>query len=168
MSAPASATPVSAGPQAGTTPTPFDALSAKQALSAEEQRKAAMLAMEGEEGRRKRELEEQYRKEQELRAKVEFEKAQFESKLRELTKQKEYLELEWIKYSSQKQPLENQVQPIKVEEKAAEDEERKAEQDEAVAVSTLGTPAAKTEELETKRWVIQERRHHAGRAKMGI
>ena len=149
-----------AAPTAGATAA-FDQFAAAQALSAEEQRKAAMLAMEGEEGRRKRELEEQYKREQELRSKLEFEKSQFESKLREITKQKESLELEWIKYSNQKQPLETQVQPIKAEEKAAEDEERKTEQDEAIAASTPNTPVATIQEVEMKRWAIQERRHHA-------
>jgi len=129
--------------------------------SPEELKKQAMLAMEGEEGRRQRELEEQRKKEAELRAKLEGEKTQLELKLRELLQQKEALELEWIKYNNQETPLETQVQPIIAEEKAAEDEERKVEQDEAVAVSTPGTPVAKIQEVEIKRWTVQERRHHA-------
>ncbi|GEM_PF-6547908 len=134
---------------------------AEQTISEEELKRQAMLAMEGEAGKRQRELEEQKKKEEEMRAKLEFEKTQLEVKVRELTKHKEAFEIEWIKYNNQKQPLENQVQPIKAEEKAAEDEERKIEQDEAVAVSTPGVPAAKIQEVEQKRWTIQERRHHA-------
>ena len=131
------------------------------AMSEEELKRQAMLAMEGENGRRQRELEEQHRKEEELRAKLEFEKTQIEAKLHEVSKQKEALELEWIKYNNQKTPLETQVQPIISEEKTAEDEERKTEQDEAVAVSTPGVPIAKIQDIEVKRWTIQERRHHA-------
>ncbi|PIR44578.1 MAG: hypothetical protein COV10_03680 [Candidatus Vogelbacteria bacterium CG10_big_fil_rev_8_21_14_0_10_51_16] len=121
----------------------------------------AMLAMEGDAGRQLREQEELRQKELEMRSKLEFERDQLNAHLAQVSKQKEYLELEWVKYNNQKQPLEQQLEPIVAEERATEAEERKVEQDEAVAQSTPNTQVAQIQEVEARRWATQERRHRA-------
>ena len=120
-----------------------------------------MLAMEGDAGRQLREQEELRQKELEMRSKLEFERDQLNAHLAQVSKQKEYLELEWVKYNNQKQPLEQQLEPIVAEERATEAEERKVEQDEAVAQSTPNTQVAQIQEVEARRWATQERRHRA-------
>lgn len=119
----------------------------------ETKRLEARTAMEGPEWTAKRERETRERQ-------ITSEKTRLEQLLANLDKQKETLELEWIKLDDQLQILREKLAPILEREKQAEEAEAKLELDEAKTVL-----AKDKQEIERKRQTIQETRQAAEKEK---
>lgn len=113
----------------------------------------ARLAMEGIERTEKRLREERL-------ASAGKEIKELENKLAEIEKNKEGLEIEWVKQDDRRQTLKTALKPIAESEKLAEDEEATLE----LAESQAALPAAK-EEVEKKRWTVQDKRRAAEKEK---
>ncbi|MBI2097815.1 MAG: hypothetical protein HYT46_02710 [Candidatus Vogelbacteria bacterium] len=119
----------------------------------EEKRRAAQLAMEGPEWTAKRERET-------LERQTATEKAKLEQALANLEKQKEALELDWIKLDDERKIIREKLAPILEREKQAEEAEAKLELDEAKAALVKDK-----QEVEKKRQTIQETRQAAEKEK---
>lgn len=116
----------------------------------------ARLAMEGLERTEKR-LEE------ERKQTTQKEQEEIKSKLAELDKNKEVLELDWVKLDDQRQLIKNALKPILEAEKQAEDAEATIELEEAKTT----TPQEKTV-IEKKRWEAQDKRRQAEKEKWDL
>ena len=119
----------------------------------EEKKKQAMLAMEGEEGRRHRELMERQKQEEELKTKLVNERAQLEKDLEKLRVDKEQLELKWIELNETKAPLEKSLEPIVASQIKIEQEEQDIEKKEHIT-----TDPKERQATEKMRWEVDDKR----------
>ncbi|MBI4136404.1 MAG: hypothetical protein HY481_02595 [Candidatus Vogelbacteria bacterium] len=122
----------------------------------ETKRLEARTAMEGPEWTAKRELETRERQ-------TTAEKTKLEQLLASLDKQKETLELEWIRLDDQRKIIREKLAPILEREKQAEEAEAKLELDEAKTASPKDKQG-----IERKRQTIQETRQAAEKDKWAL
>ena len=116
-------------------------------------KKQAMLAMEGEEGKRHRENLERKQEEEEIKKKLYEERLFLEKELEKMSVQKEELELRWVELNEIKAPLEKSLEPIIALEIKVEKEEGDIE------VKEHGTADPKERQAAEKmRWEVDDRR----------
>ncbi|MBI3632097.1 MAG: hypothetical protein HY225_01480 [Candidatus Vogelbacteria bacterium] len=118
-----------------------------------EKKKQAMLAMEGEEGRRHREDLERKKQEEELKIKLEDERTKVGHELERLASEKEKLELKWVELNEIKAPLEKSLEPIVTKEAQVEKEESDIEKKEHSTSDPVERQAT-----EKMRWEVEDRR----------
>lgn len=126
----------------------------------------AILAMEGEEGRARREAEERKKMEAKMVLELKAQKNALNKKLNEITKEKEKLELHWIDLDDKKNEIgkildpitaaeikvENDIQEKNKEEHATDDLKRRQEFEKQRQVLE-----AEREKLEKEKWVIEDK-----------
>jgi hypothetical protein len=115
----------------------------------EEKLERAKLAMEGPE---RTAIREEREHSLEVKTKLEI----IDAKLSEIAKQKEVLELNWIKFDESRNGLRNMINPIVERETTLEADETQLEEQEKNTVNEHDRIT-----LEQKRWGIQEQRHKA-------
>ncbi len=118
-----------------------------------EKKKQAMLAMEGEEGKKHREGLERKQQEEDLKKKLQEERSALEKKIEELNVEKEKLELKWVELNEIKAPLEKAILPIVADETKTEKEEGDIE-----AKEKSVTDPKEKQTVEKMRWEIDDRR----------
>lgn len=118
-----------------------------------EKKRLAMLAMEGEEGRLRREAMERKKQEEDIKKKLQEERLILEKKIEELSAEKEKLEIKWIEFNETKAPLEKSLGPIVAEEIKVEREEDDIEKKERGT-----TDPKEKQEAEKMRWEVDDRR----------
>jgi len=129
----------------------------------ERKRKEAMLAMEGDEGRLRRERAEQRKKEEEIMSQVSVEKAGLTRRLSEIARQKEELETKWMQYSDKKAPLDARLAVLVEQEVRVESDGEKINQEEHNTVD----PKVR-QEIEKKRWENDDLRRKIEKEKWDI
>lgn len=147
--------------------THFD--SNKENISSEEELKKkmdAILAMEGEEGRKRREEAEKAKKEAEIIGVLESEKAELNNKLAEIGKKKEESEIKWIDLSEKKKALESILSPI-VDAEVIKEKEVQAKNQEEHATDDVKqrqgfekerqSLEAERQKLENEKWAIENK-----------
>ncbi|MEK7585214.1 MAG: hypothetical protein AAB455_01740 [Patescibacteria group bacterium] len=127
--------------------------------SLEAKRLEAKAAMEGPEWTAKREREEKV-------AQVTSERGQVEKSLSDLTRQKEALELEWVRLDDERKIMREKLAPVLERERQTEEAEAKLELEEAKATIPQDKQAvekkrqviqATRREVEQEKWVHQEK-----------
>lgn len=118
-----------------------------------EKKRLAMLAMEGEGGKRRREALEKRQAEEEIKKKLQAERTGLEKKIEELSAEKEKLELKWIELNEVKSPLEKNLTPVVTDEIKVEKEEEDAEKKEKSSANPKERQSA-----EKMRWGIDDKR----------
>lgn len=118
----------------------------------------AILAMEGEEGRLKRERIEKEKEEAEMIGKLEKEKTVIKTKLEEIAKKKEKLELSWIDLSQKMGELKKLLDPISLAETNIEKDVQAKNQEEHATDDIKKRQEFEKERqtMETKRQVIEK------------
>ncbi len=119
----------------------------------EEKKRQAMLAMEGEEGKRHRENLERKEQEEEIKKRLQEERSALEKEMGDVATQKEKLELKWVELNEIKAPLEKSLEPILAEEVKIEREEDDIEKKEHGAIDPKERQVA-----EKMRWEVDDRR----------
>ena len=126
----------------------------------------AILEMEGEEGRLKREKEEKEKEEAEKIGKIEEEKTTINSKLEEIRKQKEELEIKWIDLRDKKNDLQKLLNPILADEMSVEKDVQAKNQEEHATDDPKIRQGfererqileLKRQEIEKSKWVIEDK-----------
>lgn len=118
----------------------------------------AILAMEGEEGRLRREKAEKEKKTAKMLAELDEEKKLANLRLEAINKEKEKLELKWIEMSDKKKEFQKILEPIVLSEMNIEkDVQSKNQEEHATEDPVLRQPLEKErQELETKRQAIEK------------
>lgn len=119
-----------------------------------EKKRLAMLAMEGPEGKARREATERKEQEEGLKKKLQEEREVLEKRIGELAAEKEKLELKWIDLNETKAPLEKSLGPIVADEIKVEKEDEDIEKKEKLSVADPKERQA----AEKMRWEIEDRR----------
>jgi len=126
----------------------------------------AILAMEGEEGRKRREDAEKAKKEAEMLNVLEAEKAELKNKLAEIAKKKEVFEIKWIDFSEKKKGLEDLLLPITESELTKEKEVQAKNQEEHATDDVKKRQSfekerqsleAERQKIEKEKWVIENK-----------
>lgn len=129
----------------------------------EKKKEEAKLAMEGEEGRARREkIEKEKQIEAEI-AKLEGEKAGLQAKLAGINKEKEGLELKWVDLSGQKEALQKKLDPIIETEKNSEIEVQKLNQEEHATDDRIAR-----QEIEKRRQDMEKKREDTEKNKWAL
>ena len=124
----------------------------------------AILAMEGEEGRLRREKVEKEKEEAGMVAKLEEEKSEINKKLEETSKNKEELEIKWIDLSEKMKELQKILEPIKENEARLEKDIQSKNQEEHATEDILTRQGfekerqvleADRQKIEKEKWEIE-------------
>ncbi len=118
-----------------------------------ERKRQAMLAMEGEEGKRHRENLERKQQEEDIKKGLQEERVTLEKAMERLSTDKERLELKWIELNGIKSPLEKSLAPVLADEIKIEKEEMAIEIKEKSATDPKDKQSA-----EKMRWEVDDRR----------
>lgn len=129
----------------------------------EKKKTEAALAMEGEEGRVRREnIEKEKKIEIEIK-KLEEEKTENQKKLNDLNKDKEALEMIWVDLSGQKDVLQKKLDPILAVEMNTEKDVQKLNQEEHATDDRIAR-----QDIEKKRQEIEKTREEAEKNKWAL
>lgn len=123
----------------------------------------AILAMEGEEGRARREAEEKKKKEAQMLVELEKQKTELNNKLAEISKKKDELELRWIDLNDKKEGIKKILDPILSSEIKTETEEQAKNQEEHAAQDIK-----QRQEIEKQRQALDIERQKIEQEKWGI
>jgi len=126
----------------------------------------AILAMEGEEGRLKRERAEKEKMESDMVSKLDSEKAEINKKLSEISKKKEEYELKWVDITDKKGSIKQILDPIIESETNLEKNEQSKNQEEHATEDVRQRQALEKErqeisqqreKTEKDKWLIEDK-----------
>jgi hypothetical protein len=123
----------------------------------------AILAMEGEEGRARREAEEKKKLEAQMLLDLEKQKSELNNKLSEIGKKKDEFELRWIDLNDKKEGIQKILDPILSSEIKTETEEQEKNKEEH-AVQDI----KQRQEIERQRQALEIERQKIEQEKWGI